>query len=90
MLGDGLALYAEHQTIDLKILHSIANPPLPEILEGLPEEIGRQPTLKEFLETLLILFKRQCDRFVMSSSKRKRKSTMLRLEINRFKKQQNF
>jgi DNA primase len=90
LLGDGLALYAEHQTIDLKILHSIANPPLPEILEGLPEEIWSPANAqKEFLETLLILFKRQCDRFCNElKQKENEESTMLRLEINAFSKKQ--
>lgn len=90
LLGNGLALYAESQTIDLIKLHDSSNPPIPEILEGLPEEIWTGPNAqKEFLETLLILFKRKCDSFCNElKQKVTEESTLLRLEINLFSKAQ--
>lgn len=90
LLGNGLALYAEHKTIDLKILHSICNPPLPEILEGLPEEIWSPANAqKEFLESLLNLYRRKSDRFCNELKQNEtEESTLLRLKINTFSKKQ--
>lgn len=90
LLGDGLALYAENQSIDLKILHSNSTPITREILEALPEEIWTPANAqKEFVETLLALFKRQCDRFCGTlKQKDSDEATLLRLKIISFAKKQ--
>ena len=90
LLGDGLALYAENQSIDLKTLHSNSTPIAREILEALPEEIWTPANAqKEFVETLLTLFKRQCDRFCNTLKQKDcDEATLLRLKIISFAKKQ--
>src|SRR5690554_588622 len=90
LLGNALSLYGESKSIDLKILYSISNPPLPTLLEDLPEELWEaQSAQKEFLDTLLYLIKRKSEEFSLSlKQKEDEESTLLRLKIISFSKEQ--
>ncbi len=63
LLENGLALYAETGAIHPQILHSKLTPLLLEILENLPDETWDETCAqKEFLESLISLENRTCER----------------------------
>lgn len=63
LLENGLALYAETGAINPQILHSKLTPLLLEILENLPDETWDETCAqKEFLESLISLENRTCER----------------------------
>lgn len=63
LLENGLALYAETGAINPQILHSKLPPLLLEILENLPDETWDETCAqKEFLESLISLENRTCEK----------------------------
>jgi len=64
LLDYGFALFEESGTIAMTQLHSRLSPVLQELLEGLPDESWNAASAqKEFLESILSLHLRTCERF---------------------------
>jgi len=89
LLENGLALYAETGAIHPQILHSKLTPLLLEILENLPDETWDETCAqKEFLESLISLENRTCERLrnALKQGESTDSNMQLRMDIHAFSK----